>query len=117
MSVLEEFYELTIQLYSKLNQKINSSNRTQLLEDINGVLSEREERIYLLTQPVTDVDKTRMKEILTLEPRIQQRLNFLFTELKMEMKNVKKQKSSNQKYTNPYKNVSGSDGMFLDKKK
>ncbi|WP_181347269.1 flagellar protein FliT [Thalassobacillus sp. CUG 92003] len=117
MNTIEYIYQLSLQLNERLEQDHSKQDRAQVVDDVNDILDERGRYLEDAPSPETDEEKQWAAHILEMEPRSQAKLETLFTGLKAEMKSMKKQKSSNRKYVNPYQNVATSDGMFLDKKK
>ncbi|MFD1020311.1 flagellar protein FliT [Thalassobacillus hwangdonensis] len=118
MSEVTAYYKLTMELKELLQQKVTNSNREEVLQEANRILDQRELKMQKLPEALeTEEEKQQIKAVLKLDPALQKRFQIIFTDLKTEMRNTKKQRNSNQKYTNPYQNVSNYDGMFLDKKK
>ena len=69
-----------------------------------------------LNPPYTDEEKVLGEKIYSLNIGIESKMQQLFSDLKVEMKQVQKQKKTKESYTNPYKNVHTSDGTFMDSK-
>src|SRR5690625_1783204 len=117
MSNVAKLYNLTKELYDLLNQPITSNNREDVIQQINELVEERGNYINELTPPYSEQDKKMGQTIVRLNKQIQHQMQTLFNDLKVEMKQVKKQKRSKRSYTNPYEQVRSVDGMFLDQKK
>ncbi|UOQ48293.1 flagellar protein FliT [Gracilibacillus caseinilyticus] len=117
MNIVKELYRITQDIDQLLNQSIVQSNRADVLTNVQSLLDEREVLMKKLHTPVSNEDKELGQSLLLLDKQIQKRMNELFNKVKLDMKLVKKQKTSNQKYLNPYKNIANFDGTFLDKKK
>lgn len=117
MNRIEVLYQVTKELESVVNQEITPENRGQVIEKINQLVEQRGQYIQNVTPPYTAAEKETGKDLIHLNERIQVKLDQLFEGLKKEMKQIQKQKKSTQSYTNPYKNVETSDGMFMDQKK
>ncbi|UOQ45735.1 flagellar protein FliT [Halobacillus salinarum] len=117
MSVWKDFYGLTLKLELTLNENVTRGNRSEIIERVNDILDERSILMKELAQVQSAEERDMKEQVLAKEPELTARLDVLFRELKTEMRNVKKTKSSNQRYTNPYRSVSSYDGMFLDHRK
>ncbi|MBU5467789.1 flagellar protein FliT [Virgibacillus sp. MSJ-26] len=116
MNRLEELYEATQQLETLLSKDVNVNNREQVIEKINTLVEKRGKYMEDLVPPYSESEKAMGEKLLVLNHHIQEKLNVLFEDLKDEMKQVKKQKKSNQSYSNPYKKMEAIDGMFMDLK-
>lgn len=117
MNRLESIYDLTKQLDSLLDQEIPQEQRADVIEKINQLTEERGRQMVRLEPPFSMDEKQTGEKLIPLDTQINARLEEIFTNLKGEMRTVKKQKTSNSKYVNPYQNLSSLDGMFLDHKK
>ncbi|GAA5415646.1 hypothetical protein Pryu01_00677 [Paraliobacillus ryukyuensis] len=116
---MNQLYDLTKNLFFLLDKSVskNLTEREQTIQKVTESLEKREILLSQIKPPYTDEEKRVGAELIPLEQKIQQRLTLLFNNLKSDMKNVKKQKSSNQKYINPYQSLAHFDGSYLDKKK
>ncbi len=117
MTVWKQFASITEQLDETVKQKVTDQNRENIIAKIDELLDGREQLLPELTKPQTSSDQAIVDQVLQKEPSINQKLELMLNELKVDMRNMKKQRSSKQRYTNPYKSVSGYDGMFMDHKK
>ncbi|MFQ3545358.1 flagellar protein FliT [Halobacillus rhizosphaerae] len=117
MEKWKKFAELSNQLESLLGQKVTEANRDDLLKKVNQILDEREYLVKELPQASTREERQLIDQVLQKEPQLEQRLDRLFKDLKAAMRTMKKKKSSNQRYTNPYQSVSSYDGKFMDHRK
>lgn len=117
MNGWKKFLDVTTELDEVVHQQISDKNRTALLDQVDVLLDKRQSLMGELTQPYTDEERAMIQKVKKLDLKINQKLEFLLTDLKRDMRNNKKQKSSKQRYTNPYQNVSSYDGMFFDHKK
>ena len=116
MEALEKVYELTRELTILLEQPVTSKTRDNVIQQLNELIEERGKWMEQLSPPYSEEEMKLGNKIAKLNPKIQIKMEKLFTDLKIEMKQVQQQKKSQQSYTNPYKNVSTSDGTFLDRK-
>ncbi|MFD2922582.1 flagellar protein FliT [Halobacillus naozhouensis] len=117
MAVWEQFVSITEQLDEIVQQKVTDQNREAMITQIDELLDGREQILPVLTKPQTSREQDIVNQVLQREPTINQRLEHILNELKVDLRNMKKQRSSKQRYTNPYQSVSGYDGMFMDHKK
>ncbi|KHE67542.1 flagellar protein FliT [Halobacillus sp. BBL2006] len=117
MSAWQEFLTLTKELDEVIHQPVSEKNRANVLDRVDVLLDKRQALMGELTQPTSDQERAVIEEVKKRDLKINQKLEFLFTDLKKDMRNNKKQKSSKQRYTNPYQSVSNYDGMFFDHKK
>ncbi|WP_101843037.1 flagellar protein FliT [Halobacillus sp. Marseille-P3879] len=117
MSSWAVFLQYTEELSQQVNQKVKDENRSQVIQEVQRLLEERAKLLKDLPQPADNEEKEMVKQVMRLGLDINQKLEFLFKDLKVEMRHMKQQKSSNQKYTNPYHSVASYDGMFMDRKK
>ncbi|UOR14058.1 flagellar protein FliT [Halobacillus amylolyticus] len=113
----EQFASITAQLDEMIHQRVTDQNRTKVLEEVDKLLDQREQLLTSLPQPQTSEEQAIVERIIKREPAMNQKLEFLLNDLKVDLRNMKKQKSSKQRYTNPYQSVSTYDGMFMDHKK
>ncbi|MCA0984668.1 flagellar protein FliT [Halobacillus yeomjeoni] len=116
MSLWKEFLTLTEKLDETVHQTVTEKNRSTILDDVDLLLDQRSDLIQRLPQPA-DSEMVLLDEVKKRDLKINQRLEFLLSGLKQDMRNMKKQKTSKQRYTNPYQSVSSFDGMYLDQKK
>lgn len=117
MGRMERLEDVSMKLYDLLAKPMDAHDREQVIEEAEGLLAERELILEEVKAPYTEAEIEIGRKLIPIDKQMQQRLNLLFTSLKVEMRSVKKQKSTNQKYINPYKNSSNFDGTFLDQKK
>jgi len=117
MSQVQELHDVTSTLYNLVQRSPNFDERDEVLEEIHRLLDRREELLNQVEGPYSDEEQRLGKEILNMNETIESEIQRLMKQLKVDMARMKKQKNSNQKYSNPYQNVNNYDGMFLDKKK
>src|SRR5699024_3778677 len=116
MNRLEKLYKITKQLKIVVSQQITAENREQVIQTINQLVEQRGMYMKEIVPPYTEAEKAMGEELIIINKQIQDQLDKLFEGLKKEMRQIKKQKKSNQSYINPYKKVQTMDGMFLDRK-
>ncbi|MEC3882769.1 flagellar protein FliT [Halobacillus sp. HZG1] len=111
-----DFLSITKELDELVHRPIHEKNRAAMVEKVDVLLDKREAMLRDLAQPSPE-EKELVQEVIQRDLKVNQKLEFLFAGLKRDMRNAKKQKSSKQRYVNPYQSVSGYDGMYLDHKK
>lgn len=117
MNRVQAVFDITVKMKEILSQENSPNERDAVIEQIQQLLEQRENLLAELKEPFTVEEKLLGKRLIILNKDIQERMERLFTTLKQEMRQVKKQKSSNKNYVNPYRNVAVMDGMYMDKKK
>ncbi|SHF89106.1 flagellar protein FliT [Ornithinibacillus halophilus] len=117
MNRLKKIYDITVEIEHSLNKEIDSSDREALINHINQLIEKRGIYMEEATDPFTDEEIKLGKEVVRMNQRIQPKMDAIFLEIKKEIKQMKKKKTSNKNYVNPYQSVQTMDGMFLDKKK
>ncbi|MGP4040722.1 flagellar protein FliT [Gracilibacillus sp. D59] len=109
--------EITLKLNQTLDEIRKSANREERIIEIQKLLNEREDLLKEVKKPYTEEELKVGRELITIDRDIQKKMNQIFEGVKVDVRSVRKQKSSNQKYVNPYQNLATNDGTFLDKKK
>ncbi|QKY69935.1 flagellar protein FliT [Lentibacillus sp. CBA3610] len=117
MDQLQQLWNITKQLEKVLDTEVNGKNRDAIMEEVNDLLVKRGNLLNQISPPFTESEKQLGEKVVSLNHHIQTKMNMLFDDLKIEMKQMKKQKKSNRSYINPYENVKIADGMFMDSKK
>lgn len=116
MSQVQEIYDLTTRLYELLKVEGTNEERDVVIPEVDLLLIKRQELLDQLKDPFSDEEKLMGQEIIEMNRVIDEKMVHLKSTIQADINKLKKQKSSNEKYTNPYKNVS-LDGTFFDKKK
>jgi flagellar protein FliT len=117
MNRVQPIFELTVQMQILLEDDIATQERKDVIDQLNMLLLERETFMEQATEPFTKEEIELGKKLVPMNREIEAKMEVIFSEIKDEMKQVKKQKQSNRKYVNPYENIQTIDGMFMDKKK
>ncbi|WP_117168774.1 flagellar protein FliT [Paraliobacillus sediminis] len=117
MNRMDTLYDVTIKLQELLDQPVKETNREEIIAGVQLLLNERELVIKDIVKPYTEEELIIGKKIIPIDQEILKKTQRLFLELKSEIRNVKKQKASNQKYIDPYKSLANYDSAFVDKKK
>lgn len=117
MNRLQPIYDLTIELKNRLDEPISAKSREAVIIDLNRLLIKRGVEMENLSAPFSAEEQNLGEKLVPINEAVQKKMQVMFNGLKTEMKQVKKQKKSNQSYTNPYRSVQAMDGMFMDRKK
>ncbi len=116
MSAVKALYLVTKKLYDLLQKPFTSEERDSVIPTIEELLESRQNIIEKVSPPYTDGEKQLGAEVVKLNKVIDEKLAQLKQEIQLDLNQLKKTKTSTNKYTNPYESVS-SDGMFFDKRK
>lgn len=117
MSSLIELKTITDEFVQLLEKPVSAKDRDQLLEEINRFLDQRDHLLKEIKAPFSEEESDLVTTIMEKDKEIQLKLDHLFLTLKSELRDVKKQKSSSEKYLDPYRNIATHDGSYWDKKK
>ena len=117
MSALEKVYGVTEQLFQLMSQSIGKEERDDVIEKITSMLETRDQFLTDVHPPFTAKDKQLFDKIVVWNEVINKKFAEIKQLIQLDMTQLKKKKSSNQQYINPYQGVSTSDGMFYDKRK
>jgi flagellar protein FliT len=113
VSVVKRVYECTLQLTQLFEAH---QERDEKILQIEELLAQRETLLKDMSGPYSDEEKELGKQILILNEKLDEYLKKEKVEIQIDINNLNKKKESNNKYANPYENVS-TDGMFYDKRK
>lgn len=116
MTELKKVYRVTKELKHILDEKVDPTNREEIINKVNELIEKRSIYIKKVKAPYTDEEKQIGAKIVELNNSIEEKMNLLFDDLKLEMKQIKSQRKSNRSYTNPYENIQLLDGVFMDSK-
>ncbi|TFJ93308.1 flagellar protein FliT [Lentibacillus salicampi] len=116
MNDLRTLLDVTKQLDNLLDEAVHAKNRDAIIEQVNHLIETRGKHLNAIDPPFTEEERKLGESLVVLNEQIQDKLNQLFNDLKLEMKQMKKQKKSNRSYINPYENVKTADGVFMDSK-
>lgn len=117
MSQVDQLHDITSELYELSQQPPKATEREEFVEKLTDLLEQRDKLIEGLEGPYTNEERHKGQEVIRMNKAVNERVAIHMKQLKTEIAHMKKRKTSNQKYTNPYQSVSSYDGMFLDKKK
>jgi flagellar protein FliT len=115
MNHVQKCYDVTERLYEVVFSSFEEERREEVIKKIDNLLQNRESLLQGIKSPFTLEEKEMGRKILTWNVQIDQKLIELRNEIKKDMNNVNKKKSTAKKYNNPYESIQ-SDGFFYDKK-
>ncbi|GEL78700.1 hypothetical protein [Tenuibacillus multivorans] len=114
MPALNELYVLTEQMIEHLEQ--SKKSREEIVNLFDDYVSKRDKLLKEIQPPYSDGEKKVGKTLVELDQQLQLKVNQFFKSFKSDLAYLKKKRQSNKKYINPYANVYGTDGSFIDKK-
>lgn len=110
---LEKWQEATDGLLNVLNR---NGERNELIEDLVGLLAEREELKGALQGPFTPEEETLGKQLVRQETELTTMMEQLQSFIKGDLTRARKSKTNMSNYTDPYRNVVP-DGTYYDQRK
>lgn len=116
-TTLEKILNISEDLLILLQQETKANEREELIEKLNALLVQRDQYIKQLSPPYNTREKEIGQQIIKMSEQIKTKMLHIQNQLKREMTQMKRSKQSMEVYFNPYKDVRGIDGMFLDQKK
>ena len=117
MNALEKVYGITEQLFQLVSQPLEKEARDECIREITLLLENREQFLQNIQPPFTIKDQQLFNKIVIWNEVINRKFAEIKHQIQQDMMQLKKTKSSNQQYVNPYQGISTSDGMFYDKRK
>lgn len=115
MSNVEKVYHITKNMVTLLQQS-DEANREELMQQMEKLISKRALLLRDLKEPATDEEHRIGEKIIQLNKYIEKEMKQIFTNIKVDMKQVQQHKESNVSYIDPYRNVQTTGGMYLDSK-
>lgn len=94
----------------------DEEKRDAVIEQVDTLLTERDELQPLIQAPFTEEEQAFGKELLPLEKELQKKLNLFMKGIRLDISEQQKKKASIHAYVDPYAQVYR-DGTFYDKKK
>jgi flagellar protein FliT len=117
VSAFDQVYALTEQLFELVSKPFEKEERDACIQQITSLLDKREQLITDVRPPFATNEREQFQQIVLWNESITKRFAEIKQHIQKDMMQLKKTKSSNQQYVNPYQNLSTSDGMFYDKRK
>lgn len=119
MELIQEFLQISAQLYKHLTKLPPDKERDDYIQKIDEYLDKRGAIIEKLQQ--LDVNPIPghpfEKQLRELDKGIIERLKKAKAEIGQDMKNLQKTKTSEQRYVDPYASVRIMDGTYFDGRK
>ena len=116
MSNVQQIYDLTVSLYTFLNENGHKKeDRDQLIEEVEKVLAERKALLSQMKPPYSEDDRKLGAEIAVYDEKIQILFKETLNGIQKDMNLLKQKKVQSKKYENPY-SASSTDGVFFDKR-
>ncbi|WP_226670807.1 hypothetical protein [Metabacillus litoralis] len=117
MRAIEKVHDVTEQLYQLVLKSVPTEERDEQVKKITTLLDQREQDLQNVHPPFSETDSQLFQQIVDWNETITNKFSETKKEIQLDILELKKKKSSNQQYLNPYEGVSSSDGMFYDKRK
>ena len=117
VSAVEKVHALTEQLFQLVSQSFGKDQRDDRIEKINSLIEQRELILPDIHPPFSIKEKELFQQVVQWNEVIVKKMAEIKQLIQQDMIQLKKTKTSNQQYVNPYQNISTSDGMFYDKRK
>ncbi|MBM7606230.1 flagellar protein FliT [Metabacillus crassostreae] len=117
MRAIEKVHDVTEQLFQLVSKSVPKEERDEQVKKITTLLDMREQDLKNVQPPFSQIDSQLFQQIVDWNRIITNKLSETKKEIQLDMLELKKKKSSNQQYVNPFEDVSSSDGMFYDKRK
>lgn len=118
MDAVERLLKTSRKLNDHLAEKPAQDQREEYIKQIDNLLDQREKDILeIKNNEIVLIEHAEYENIKKLDSDIKEKLSYLMTQIKTDMKNVKLAKKSEQSYLNPYAATSTLDGMYFDKRK
>src|SRR5699024_4328271 len=92
MGELKAVYEITKQLEEVLNQ-ISNVDRTELIQQVNELIEQREEMIQRLSKPYSYVEINIIRKINHMKKIINEKMDIHYQNVKEDMKQMQKRKT------------------------
>ncbi|QPC47501.1 flagellar protein FliT [Mangrovibacillus cuniculi] len=113
---IQSCLDVTEKLLVTLNGQQGDKERTETIEEVNRLLTLRQELLPSLQPPFTAEEKEIGQKIVKMNQSIDTNLSEWKLSIQRDINGFSKKKTSITKYADPYRNVQF-DGMFYDKKK
>ncbi|WP_253718576.1 flagellar protein FliT [Weizmannia acidilactici] len=114
MGDLTTCLKLTEDLLEEFNK---GQSREELIGNINRLLDKRGALLASLKPPFSPEEQLLGKKIAALDKRLKPLLEETLLEIRQDIKQTVKKKTSMKKYINPYQSLQLNDGRFYDRKR
>ncbi|WP_411953887.1 flagellar protein FliT [Alkalibacillus sp. S2W] len=113
MSAVKALYTLTKQMHDRF-EKADEIDREELINEFNQFVEKRGQLINQLDGEYSDEERELAQELLRLDEALRQKADQYMNSFQQDIGKFKKQQAGNKKYINPYQNLRGNDGGFID---
>jgi flagellar protein FliT len=119
MDLIQQLLQVSAKLYKHLSAFPSGEERTEYIDEVNGLLDERGILVKQLREQNFQYDETDETHVTLykLDKGIRERLDLLFNEVKADLKKFNDTKKYEKQYINPYASVRAMDGRYYDKRK
>ncbi|UXJ69549.1 flagellar protein FliT [Lysinibacillus fusiformis] len=119
MDIINDYLQISAQLFKYLITIPQGEERTQYIEKINDMLDERGLIVEKLKKNnfLYDSSNKIHHTMLELDKGIQERLDLVYESVKLDMKDFLNAKKNEIQYINPYESLQNLDGRYFDGKK
>lgn len=119
MDLIQQLLQVSAKLYKHLSAFPSGEERTEYIDEVNGLLDERGILVKQLREQNFQYDETDETHVTLykLDKGIRERLDLLFNEVKADLKKFNDTKKYEKQYINPYASVQAMDGRYYDKRK
>ncbi len=114
MNKFQEIYDLTL-IISDILKNTGNKDRDHLIEEVTSLINKRQVMLDQLQPSYSDQEKLLGTKIAELDQENNKLLKMVLNEIKRDLTNLKKRKSTQNRYENSYARVYN-DGVFLDKR-
>ncbi|WP_188206700.1 hypothetical protein [Alkalibacillus aidingensis] len=115
MTELKALYTLTQQMIELFEQP-EQKKREELINAFEDFVSKRDQLLKKIEGPYSDDEKHLGQELIKMDQNLRQLVDHYLKSFQQDFASFKKKQASNKKYINPYQNLYGKDGSFIDKK-
>ncbi|WP_027965388.1 flagellar protein FliT [Halalkalibacillus halophilus] len=115
MSEVKALFTLTKQMRNRFSNTENEERET-LIADFEDFVSKREKLLKQIEGPLSDDEKELTEEVIAIDAQLQKQVDQYLNGFQQDFQSFKKKQTSNKKYINPYQNLHGRDGSFIDKR-
>jgi flagellar protein FliT len=116
VSVVSDLFAVTKELHELLHQPVNKEQRDETIATIQRLLDQRDSLIQQLQPPYSEEEQELGMKMVSLNEAIYEKLRELKQQIQQDLMVIRKKKTANQNYLNPYQSLA-IDGMFYDKKR
>ena len=115
MNILNELYRITKDMHAFFQEENVKEDREGVIEKIEHFLSQRDALLPLVPLPLDEQNQRILREIVQHNQVIITKMQHLQSEIKKDLMNLKKRKTTSEGYQQMYQPVLF-DGVFIDKK-